>query len=160
MRTTKEDKEIKARLKSMAIDVLKANDLGDSTKASPRLYPHQWLWDSCFIAIGFRHLSPDHAKREILSLFKGQWKNGMLPNIRFNGNVEFRAGPQLWRSSELADSPDDFETTGITQPPMLAEAIVRVGEKLASSERIAFYQKCLPNLLQYHQWLYRERDIE
>src|SRR4030095_14188830 len=39
-------------------------------------------------------------------------------------------------------------------------AIVRVGEKLASSERIAFYQKCLPNLLQYHQWLYRERDIE
>jgi len=34
-----------------AKDVLAANDLGTSTKPAPDLYPHQWNWDSCFIAI-------------------------------------------------------------------------------------------------------------
>ena len=39
----------------------------------PALYPHQWSWDSAFIAIGLRHLSPARAQRELESLFGAQW---------------------------------------------------------------------------------------
>lgn len=67
-----------------ARQVLEHNDRGEYTVPGARLYPHQWLWDSCFIAIGMRHYDVERAKTEIYSLLKGQWANGMLPNIIFN----------------------------------------------------------------------------
>ena len=54
-------------LKSAAADVLAANWLGSSTVPSRALYPHQWSWDSAFIALGLRHLSPERAQRELAS---------------------------------------------------------------------------------------------
>ncbi len=33
--------------------ILNNNWLGKSTKPAPDLYPHQWNWDSGFIAIGY-----------------------------------------------------------------------------------------------------------
>lgn len=41
---------------------------------------------------------------------------------------------------------------------MLAEAIIRVGDKLKKAERRSWYRKTYPALLKYHQWLYAERD--
>jgi len=41
---------------------------------------------------------------------------------------------------------------------VVAEAVVRVGEKLPLAERKAWYQAVYPRLLAYHEWLYRERD--
>ncbi len=41
------------------------------TVPSTDLYPHQWLWDSCFTAIGLRHLDTKRAQQELLSLKKG-----------------------------------------------------------------------------------------
>jgi hypothetical protein len=41
---------------------------------------------------------------------------------------------------------------------MLAEAVVRIGEKLPLTERRSWYRQVWPNLLSYHQWLYNERD--
>ena len=66
-----------------ATKVLKQNDRGKWIVPAGDLYPHQWLWDSCFIAIGLRHLSIERAQVELLSLLRGQWSNGMLPNIIF-----------------------------------------------------------------------------
>jgi hypothetical protein len=60
-----------------ASDVLKQNDKGDFTMPAGELYPHQWLWDSCFTAIGLRHLDVERAQKELLSLLRGQWSNGM-----------------------------------------------------------------------------------
>lgn len=40
------------RLERAARDVLDSNWLGDSTVPSRSLYPHQWSWDSAFIALG------------------------------------------------------------------------------------------------------------
>jgi hypothetical protein len=34
-------------------DVLRTNDRGVYTAPADGLYPHQWLWDSCFTAIGY-----------------------------------------------------------------------------------------------------------
>ena len=41
---------------------------------------------------------------------------------------------------------------------MIAEAIIKVGEKLSSTERKKWYKSVFPQLLAYHEWLYRERD--
>ncbi|HET8670177.1 MAG TPA: trehalase family glycosidase [Candidatus Saccharimonadales bacterium] len=141
-----------------AIEVLKKNDRGLYTIPAEALYPHQWLWDSCFIAIGQRHYDVERAKMEILSLLRGQWSNGMLPHTVFSKGRRFSAEHNAWRSWISPYAPDDVVTSGITQPPLLAEAVVRIGEKLHLPERRSWYRQVFPALLAYHEWLYRERD--
>lgn len=138
------------------ISVLKQNDSGGWTRPAPHLYPHQWLWDSCFIAIGQRHYDVKRAQKEIKNLFRGQWKNGMLPNTVLS--TKDTTGKQLWHSEISPQSPKKYSTSGITQPPMVAEAILKIGEKLTKSERHVWYKETFPKLLAYHEWLYRERD--
>jgi hypothetical protein len=138
--------------------VLGENQRGDFTIPAEGLYPHQWLWDSCFIAIGLRHYDIERAQKEILSLLRGQWSNGMMPHMIFAGGIEHRAERNVWRSWINPHAPDHLTTSGITQPPMLAEAVTRIGEKLSKPERRTWYQTVYPALLAHHEWLYRERD--
>jgi Trehalase len=137
--------------------ILKNNHRGDYTVPAEG-YSHQWLWDSCFTAIGLRHLNVEDAKTEILSLLRGQWSNGMLPHMIFADGDEHRRDRNMWRSWLNAFAPDHIATSGITQPPMLAEAIVRIGEKMSKPEKHTWYQTVFPALIAYHQWLYNERD--
>jgi hypothetical protein len=106
--------------------VLRGNDLGSYTKPSPRLYPHQWLWDSAFVAIGWAHIDWPRAVREIDALLAGQWQNGMLPHIIYNPTVaDYHPGPEWW-----PDTPTrrpDVRTSGISQPPVLPTAVYIVG---------------------------------
>jgi hypothetical protein len=148
-----EDTDLLERAKA----VLERNRRGDFTVPAEG-YPHQWLWDSCFVAVGLRHFDVDRAQKEILSLLRGQWSNGMLPNIIFSAQDAHRRDRNLWRSWLSPFAPDDVATSGITQPPMLAEAVVRIGEKLSLPERRTWYQTVYPALIAYHQWLYAERD--
>jgi hypothetical protein len=145
-------------LLTQAKAVLEMNDRGNYTQPAHGLYPHQWLWDSCFIAIGLRHLDVERAQLELQSLLRGQWHNGMLPNIIFRDDPQYRTDRNLWRSWLNPFAPNDAMTTGITQPPMLAEAVVQVGKKLAWPERRQWYRLMYPALLAYHEWLYHERD--
>lgn len=137
--------------------VLKQNDVkGGWTKPTAHLYPHQWLWDSCFIAIGQRHYDIKRAQKEIKNLFRGQWKNGMLPNIIYGTDKHY--SDDIWKSQISKQAPKHLRTSGITQPPMVAEAIVQIGEKLNKTERRNWYKEVFADLVRYHEWLYRERD--
>lgn len=147
----------KADLLERARTVLETNDQGQYTGPA-EFYSHQWLWDSCFVAIGLRHIDVDRAKMELLSLLRGQWHNGMLPNMIFANGDRYSRDRNLWRSWLNASSPDDVATSGITQPPMLAEAVVQIGSRLKKGERRSWYKQMYPALLAYHQWLYAERD--
>ncbi len=138
--------------------VMEMNDRGNYTQPAHGLYPHQWLWDSCFIAIGLRHIDVDRAQTELLSLLRGQWHNGMLPNIIFRDEPIYRPDRNMYRSWLSPFAPNDVATTGMTQPPLLAEAVVCVGKKLAWPERRLWYRTVYSALIEYHQWLYRERD--
>ncbi len=146
------------KLLEQAKEVLKLNDRGSFTVPAGELYPHQWLWDSCFISIGLRHLDIERAKTELQSLLRGQWSNGMMPNIIFSEGQEYHRDRELWRSYLSPYSPDKVATSGITQPPMLAEAVVRVGDKMKLPERRTWYKTMFPSLLRYHEWLYADRD--
>ena len=53
------------RLAARAQEVLRQNDMGGWTRAASDLYPHQWSWDSGFIAIGLAHLDTHRAAREL-----------------------------------------------------------------------------------------------
>ena len=66
----------------IAKKILADNWTGAYTKPSPRLYPHQWNWDSGFIAIGYAHYDQKKARQEILSLVRGiegRKRNPRLP---------------------------------------------------------------------------------
>lgn len=140
--------------------VLEKNSRGSWTPpTSVTLYPHQWLWDSFFIAIGQRHYSILRAQDEIRSAFRAQWKNGMVPHIMFSEESDYHAGPALWKSSKSSlSAPESIETTGVTQPPVVAEATIQIGALLNETERKEWYREMYPRILDWHQMLYRERD--
>lgn len=146
------------QLLEQAKQVLHDNDHGHYTIPAHGLYPHQWLWDSCFIAIGLRHLDVERAKQEILSLLRGQWHNGMLPHMIFTPGQPKLRDHGIWHSWLSPLAPEDLSTSGITQPPMVAEAVVQIGEKMDLPERRSWYKQVFPALLAYHQWMYAERD--
>ncbi len=157
------DKDQLLALVSKAKEVLRNNDRGRHTVPSPILYPHQWLWDSCFIAIGLANYDIKRAQIEVLSLLSGQWQNGMLPSIILHnsfmhGTPGYDKHSRIWRSWLNPNAPDELETSGITQPPMLAQAIVKIGQKLSKQKRREWYKEVFPGLIKYHQWLYGERD--
>ncbi len=68
----------------LAAGVLRRNSLESWTKPAPNLYPHQWSWDSAFIALGLAHLDNRRAVRELETLFAGQWSTGKVPHVIFN----------------------------------------------------------------------------
>jgi hypothetical protein len=153
-----------------AAEVLRENDMGEWTRASPTLYPHQWSWDTAFIAIGLAHLDTGRAARENRTLLQYQWKNGKIPHIVFNPDAppeSYFPGPEHWASA--ADSPDAPSgpsiTSGLCQPPVHAIAarhILRVaearGEGIAESRE--FLGEVYPKLLAWHRYLATARDPE
>lgn len=149
----------KALLLDQARSVLSSNDLGMWTRPAPGLYPHQWLWDSCFIAIGIANFDSKRARKELLSLIRGQWQNGMIPHMIFDPEANHFTGPHIWQSHRSPAAPPGIETSGITQPPVLAEAVWRVGEHMTKAERKKFFSEMYASLLRFHGWFYRERDL-
>lgn len=147
-----------AEIIEQATAVLRQNDRGVYTVPAGDLYPHQWLWDSCFIAIGLRHLDIERAKLEVLSLLRGQWHNGMVPHIIFTPGKKQYMHHGVWDSWVSPYAPEGISTSGITQPPLLAEAVVRIGKKLPLIERRSWYRQVWPGLLAHHQWIYHDRD--
>ena len=137
--------------------VLAENDQQQFSVPAVPLYPHQWLWDSAFTAIGLRHNDPHRAQVELLRLFEAQWTNGMVPHMVHAGGLHSKDA-RVWRSWINPNAPEAFSTSGITQPPVLVEAVVKVAECLAPHERKSWLKLVFPNLVAYHEWLYRDRD--
>lgn len=141
--------------------VLERNWLGASTKPSPHLYPHQWCWDSAFIAIGYARYAPERARRELDTLFAAQWKNGMVPQIVFNRDAlgGYFPEPDFWQCERSPHHPDGILTSGITMPPVHAIAARRVWEFADDRDAARAWLKTFyPKLLAMHAYLYRERD--
>ena len=141
-----------------AREVLDANWIGASTLPSASLYPHQWSWDSAFIAIGRSWYDQERAQQELRSLFRGQWANGLVPHIVFNPSVPEEAyfpGPTFWQSSERSpNAPRDVETSGITQPAIHARAALEMHRHARDNEAsVAFLRWFYPRLVSQHRYL-------
>ncbi|HVH45739.1 MAG TPA: hypothetical protein VM925_25475, partial [Labilithrix sp.] len=106
-------------LRASAEAVLQANDRGGYTIPSAKLYPHQWNWDSAFAAIGWAHLDPRRAARELHMLLRGQWKDGLVPHIVFNpAAAHYEPGPATWQTDGAPGAPTNAQASSITQPPV------------------------------------------
>lgn len=148
-------------LLTSAKEVLNKNWNGHFTKPAPNLYPHQWNWDSGFIAIGLAHFDIDRAEAEMRNLFKGQWSNGMLPHIVFGEekDAKYFPGSDFWEAEKCTHSPDNQSTSGITQPPVHGFVLLEIYEIAKDKDRAKeFLKELFPKVLKSHQYLYENRD--
>ena len=157
-------------LAARAAEVLRRNDLGGWTKAAPRLYPHQWSWDSAFIAIGLARLDTRRAAQELRTLFAAQWPSGMVPHIVFNPAAPtggYFPDAARWDCAGVCTPPrPPAATSGICQPPVHAiaawaiwDAARRAGGAAADDAR-AFLAEISPRLFAWHRYLATARDPE
>jgi glycogen debranching enzyme len=149
----------RTRLLEEARVLLDHNFTGDFTKPSTGQYPHQWNWDSAFVAIGLDHLEPSRARLEIRTLLEGQWGNGMVPHILYpQGASSYFPTPDFWGTVDLPGAAS-FGTSGFTQPPVLATAVRMMSDRSRDEpEMQGFTREVFPKLLAWHRWLHTERD--
>src|SRR3712207_4540275 len=142
--------------------VLDFNWTGQYTKPGPRLYPHQWSWDSALIAIGYSRYDQERATSELTHLFDAQWKNGLLPQIVFDPHFgRYFPGIDFWHADRSPDSPAHARTSGIVQPPVHATAALSVYRHARDDSGVRAFLECtFPKLVAWHDYLYRERDSE
>jgi hypothetical protein len=143
-----------------AKNVLKNNRSAGYTIPSGSLYPHQWNWDSGFIAIGYSHYDTDWAIKELTSLFIAQWKNGMLPQIVFNREKlgTYFPEPDFWQPERSPHAPEVSLTSGITMPPIHGVSVLKIYENSKEKQKvIPFLEWIYPKLLSFHRYLYSER---
>jgi len=155
----KEDRE---RLVRHAKTVLDFNWTGEYTQPGPRLYPHQWSWDSALVAIGYARYDRERAEKELRHLFDAQWENGLLPQIVFNLHFhDYFPGPGFWHASESPDAPKNHRTSGVVLPPVHATAVLALHENAGDGPGAKkFLEYVFPRLREWHEYLYRERDPE
>src|ERR1019366_2435376 len=121
--------------------ILRANDRGGYCVPTARLYPFQWNWDSAFVALGWATFDEARAWQEIDSMLRGQWEDGMIPQIVFHApSADYFPGPEVW---QIQRTPP---TSGITQPPVLATAARRLldgaqDRALAEARMAAIYPR-------------------
>ena len=145
--------------------VLDRNWTGASTVPSRALYPHQWSWDSGFIAIGLRHLSPFRAQRELETLLTAQWDDGRIPHIVFNPAVPRRPTspaptsgaprprgprperPERWRPRGSCSRPSTRSPPGWCTGPT------------RRSRRRGFLRRVYPRLVAWQRYLTGRRDF-
>ncbi len=113
----------------------------DYTCPSPKNYPHQWIWDSCFHAIVLTHFDLERAKREIRTLLRGQKENGFIPCVK------------IWKRRYLLE--DLFYTSKISQPPVIPLAVEIIFEK--SKDR-KFLTEAYPKSKAFMNWFALNRD--
>ncbi|MBV8455620.1 MAG: hypothetical protein JO122_03270 [Acetobacteraceae bacterium] len=141
-------------LTSRAQAILRTNDRGGYTvPTSSGLYPAQWNWDSCLVALGFAQYDMTRAWQEVATLFSGQWKNGMLPSILFHGDDStYFPNSKIWQCGDAVPS------SGITQPAVAATVVRYLFERTDPAEGKLQLARVAPKLLASHRWFYAARD--
>ncbi len=147
-----------------AREVLDANWTGRYTRPSQALYPHQWSWDSAFIAVGRSWHDAARARLELETLFEAQWTTGMVPSIAFDPAAPAGAyfpGPDVWQAERSPAAPRGRATSGITQPPIHARAALEVHRHAPPDQRaasLAWLERLYPRLVAQQRYLATARD--
>jgi hypothetical protein len=115
------------------------------TRPSPRHYPWQWYWDSCFAAVAWRRFDEARARAELETLLAAQRSDGFIGHTIF-----WTGGPRDLRRFTYNVLSRTANMTASIQPPALAWAW-----------RIAVGDPSLePRIARHHRWLATERDLE
>ncbi|WP_369370492.1 trehalase family glycosidase [Promicromonospora sp. Populi] len=135
---------------SAAARVLESNWTGRYTVPATGLYPHQWSWDSAFVAIGTRHHEPARARAELVTLLDAQWADGRVPQIVYDigRDDDYAPGADFWQAP----------TSGLVQPPVHAWAawLVHCADPAGSAHE-GFLARVYPRLARWHEYLHVRR---
>src|SRR5919106_3257927 len=124
---------------------------------SPRTYPFQWFWDTCFHVIMLARLGEyDAAKRNLRSLFAMQEENGFVGHMIFWKQVL----PQ--RRSDVMQARPTWQAlrphmSALIQPPFAAQALHTLYE--ACGDRV-YLGEMYARVRRYHEWLGKKRDFD
>ena len=115
------------------------------SRPSPKHYPWQWYWDSCFHAIVWRRFDPGRAERELRTLLAGGSEEGFIGHTIFwHGHVDWQ---RRWAYNVTSRTA---RNTSTIQPPLLAWAWrIAVGDPSAE-----------PRIGAHHRWLEANRDLD
>src|ERR1700760_5008595 len=158
--------DMPAEIWKSAARVLDLNWQGDHMVPSRLLYPHQWSWDTAFIAIGLAYVNPTRAWRDLRTLFEAQWPDGRVPHIVFDpGTAEkdYFPGPGFWKVPAYGDRPA-HGSTGLVQPALHAIAVWEVYRHAAAHGAAAAHDArtelawLYPRLVAQQEYLLRRRD--
>jgi len=140
--------------RQQAIEILRRNDRGGYTvPTATGLYPAQWNWDSCLVALGVAQFDEPRAVTELDTLFNGQWPDGMVPHILFHGDdSSYFPNASVWQAGPTGRS------SGITQPLVAATVVQRLFERTSDPVIRARLTALVPKLLAWHRWCYAARD--
>ena len=144
----------RVELKQQAVETLRGNDRGDYTvPTGTGLYPAQWNWDSCLVALGLAQFDEPRAVAEIETLFGGQWPDGMVPHILFHGDDStYFPNAAVWQAGPTGRS------SVITQPLVAATVVRQLFEHASDPAIRARLTALVPKLLAWHRWCYAARD--
>ena len=137
-------------LAAAARRVLRANDTGRWTVPSRARHPHQWSWDSAFVAIGLAALAWDRAAAEVDAILAARWREGMLPHVRYDTRRPTGSfpGPNRWPRAQAHVADSAVRTSGIASPPIVVTAALLVGRRQPDRERrLAFWRRTYRGLL-------------
>ncbi|WP_354698434.1 hypothetical protein DSM112329_04112 [Paraconexibacter sp. AEG42_29] len=116
---------------------------------SPRSYPWQWYWDSCFHAIVRARYDEDRSRAELLTLL------GALRDDGFIGHTVLWGQPlDLGRAVRYNIASRADLMTSTIQPPIIAWAWARALGDPAADPVAA------PLLERHHAWLRANRDLD
>jgi hypothetical protein len=114
------------------------------TSPSPHRYPWQWYWDSCQIAIAWRHFDPARSRAELESLLAAATPDGFIGHTIFWGKPVPFPRRLYYNIVTRRDS-----MTSTIQPPLLAWAwSIAVGDPGLE-----------PRLLAHHELIRTQRDL-
>ncbi len=124
---------------------------------SPKTYPFQWFWDTCFHVIVLARLGEhDLAKRNLRSLFSMQEEDGFVGHMIFWNQVLPK------RRSDVMQARPSFESlrphmSALIQPPFAAQALHTLYE--ACGDRV-YLGELYARVRRYHEWLAQNRDFD
>ena len=127
---------------------------GYTLPTNNKLYPAQWNWDSCFIALGYSYFNLNFALKEINTLLDGQWKDGMVPHILFhNTKTNYYPNYTAWNCG------NKIHSSGITQPPILATILKEILDKnKINKTQFINIKKIIKKIKKFHEWFIQFRD--
>ena len=119
---------------------------------SPTEYKWQWFTDSCFHAIAIAHVDHEQSIRELDTLVATQRDDGFIGHVHFWG-IKLGGFSRPW---EFVQAPpgDLLRSSGLIQPPILAQAVERVGQIIGD---VAIPPRFMHSLDLYHEWLATNR---
>lgn len=140
--------------------VLRQNDRGGYTVPTPNIYPFQWNWDSCLVALGWATFDETRAWQEIESLFIGQWPDGMVPHIVFHrDDPGYFPGPDIWGTASLWGDRLAAPTSGISDPPLAATIARKLWRGARDQQQAkAAVERLYPRIAAWHRWFHTARD--